>query len=115
MKNFLKKILRFPFQLLQRITLGGESLLWRFTNIALDDDTKLRLSRQTVIDLVGRRHPEKRFKIGSYVNALDDASPLAERFAANLIDNLVLFESQLGQDCLVDTILEGKEAGVFVE
>lgn len=64
---------------------------------------------------MSRRNPEKRFKIVSYLNSFSHNSPLAEDFAGNLIENLLKFESQLGQDCIVDTVLRGKTRGVFVE
>ena len=115
MKRFAKKIFRFPFLLLEQITLNGEPILLRFANAAMSDHTKLQLARQTLTELIGRRSPEKRFKIGTYFNALSDDTTLATRFAENLIDNLALYESQLGQECIVDTIFDGKKNGVFVE
>jgi FkbM family methyltransferase len=115
MKRFAKKILRLPFLLLEQITLNGESILLRFANAALSEPIKLQLAKQALTDLVGRRSPEKRFKVGTYFNALNDGSALATRFAENLIDNIALYESQLGQECIVDTIFNGKKNGVFVE
>jgi FkbM family methyltransferase len=115
MKSQVKKALRLPFRLLEKIDFRGESFLSWCAAAVLGEDAKLRLARQTLIELVGKQTPEKRFKIGSYLNALGNGSVLAERFATRLIDNLSLYESQLGQECIVDTVLDGKEDGVFVE
>jgi FkbM family methyltransferase len=73
------------------------------------------LSKKTLFTLIAEKSPEKGFKVISYLNSLRHNTQFARNFAANFVENLVLFESQLGQDCLVDSIFEGKEAGVFVE
>lgn len=115
LRSSLRRTLLFPFHLLDRVKVNGESLLWHCVNGALSEKAKLRMSRQTFIDLVGRKSPEQRFKVGSYLNAFNDDSLLADKFASNLISKFPLFESQLGQDCLVDTVFDGKTNGIFVE
>jgi len=115
MKNFLKKIIGVPFAISHRIKVNKESLLWVYANDKLNDPEKLRLGKKALFTLISHRSAPKGFKIISYLNALNDHSELADRFAENMIDQLPFLESQLGQDCMVDTILNKKNNGLFIE
>lgn len=115
MNRSLRTIFLSPFLILDSIRWKGESLLWRCIDNTFTNDAKLRLGKQALLAQLSRRNPEKRFKIVAYLNSYSHDTTLAERFADNLIKNLMKFESQLGQDCIVDTILSGNRGGVFVE
>lgn len=115
MKTIIKKLFRLPFLFLNKVKVNKESLLWKYSYEVLSDKDKLRLSKKALFTLMTHRSPGKGFKIVSYLNALNYDTPLVNNFAVNFIENLQLFESQLGQDCIVDTIFNQKKAGVFVE
>lgn len=115
MKSFVKYLVLLPFVLLDKVTFNGESILWRCANSVISDDAKFRLSKHVVFGLVARKNSHTGFKINTYLNALNFKSEIADRFANKLIANLPNFESQLGQDCFVDTLFGEKNEGVFVE
>ncbi|HEY0462106.1 MAG TPA: FkbM family methyltransferase [Pyrinomonadaceae bacterium] len=114
-KNTLKRMLESPFLLLNKVNGNKESFWWKSSYDALSDNEKLRMSKKALFSLLTRKGTEKGFKIISYLNALNCDSLLASNFVDNFIENLPLYESQLGQDCIVDTIFNKKQAGVFVE
>lgn len=115
MNSSIKKLVLLPFILLDEVKLNNNSLLWRSVNSVFADKAKLRLSKPILFNLLKEKDPQNGFKVCSYLNALGHDSKLAERFAERLIANLQTYESQLGQDCLVDTLFDGMNGGVFVE
>ena len=115
MNNALKRIGLLPFSIVDRLRYRDESLLTHAARSQLTPDAKVRLAKEVIFDRLATRDPFEWHRFETYVNAVSFNSPLSNRFASNLVRNFSLYESQVGQDCFIDTILGGKTGGTFVE
>lgn len=115
MKKILQYLFDLPIRLANRIDINGQSLLWGSVNRVFSDRQKLKLARKPQFTRLTNLGNDKSFRLVAYMNAINTGTVLANKFAVNLLDHLQLFESQLGQDCIADTIHNGMENGIFVE
>lgn len=115
MNSALKQIALFPISVLERLRHKDESVFTHAARSKLSPETKIRLAKEVMFEKIALRDPVEWHRFETYVNAVAFGSPLADEFASNLIRNFCLYESQVGQDCFIDTIFRGKTAGTFVE
>jgi FkbM family methyltransferase len=114
MNKFYKNLL-FILSLPLLIKIKGKSILHLMSHLFLKPDEKAEIFLAATYQGLANRMGNKVFQLTTLVKSLNTNTPLYERFFSNFVKNNGLFESQLAQDCFVDTVLNNKKNGVFIE
>ncbi|GAA0553859.1 FkbM family methyltransferase [Chitinophaga japonensis] len=116
MKKILRNVFLSLFSFL-KIKVDGKPLVYWLGRAYLPADDKLDLlsvESSVRYDLMKRWGPRSAQFI-TLLKSLSINENLYIVFFRNFMKHIGLFESQLGQDCFVDTLLHNKRNGVFVE
>lgn len=98
-----------------RLKIKGNSILYHISKRLLTSDDKVQLVTSSFLNAIEQRIGGKVYQFVTLLKSLNTDDALYVDFFRNYAANNNLFESQLGQDCFVDTLLKKKANGTFVE
>lgn len=114
MKNINKFLISFLFSPLL-IKIRGKSILSYLSKRFLNEDERIEMLAPSIYQSLEYRTGNKLFQFVTLLKSLGVDDALSIDFFSNFSLHSDLFESQLGQDCFVDTIFRNKQNGVFIE